>query len=93
MILKKAKILSDVMSGIIICAQAKIEKELKGMEAFDEDSATDAEAAKINFKPILDLMEKKGLIGRTFNGKIFMTKKGQENQMKRNLPLIVKIIN
>jgi hypothetical protein len=35
------------MSGIIVCAQAKIEKELKDREAFDEGSAADAEEAKI----------------------------------------------
>ena len=72
------------MAGIIICAQAKIEKELQKMEAFDENSAADAEKAKINFKAILDLMERNGLIGRTFNGKIFMTERGQEKQLKPN---------
>jgi hypothetical protein len=80
--LKKAKILSTITSGIIICTQAKIEKELNEMKAFDEYSAADAEEARINFKAMLDLMEKNGLMGRTFNGKIFMTKKGQENQIK-----------
>ena len=74
--------MSTVMSGIIICTQAKIEKELNKMKAFDKYSAADAEEARINFKAILDLMEKNGLIGRTFNGKIFMTKKGQENQIE-----------
>ncbi len=69
------------MSGIIICAQAKIKKELIEMEAFDENSAADAEEAKINFKAILDLMEKNGLIEKTFGGRVFITKKGQENQI------------
>ena len=56
---KKGKNLSNIMSGIISCAQAKIQKELKEREAFDEISAADAEEAKINFKAILDLMERK----------------------------------
>lgn len=69
------------MSGIISSAQAKIQKELKEREAFDETSAADAEEAKINFKVILDLMEKNGLIGRTCDGKIFMTQKEQQKQI------------
>ena len=48
------------------------------MKAFDENSAADEEEEKINFEATLDLMEKNGLIEKTFNGKIFMTKKGQE---------------
>jgi len=72
------------MSGIIICAQAKIEKELQEMKAFDEKSAAAAEEAKINFKAILDLMEKNGLIEKTLNDKIYMTKKGQEKQLEPN---------
>jgi hypothetical protein len=79
--LKKVNPLSDSMSGIIVCAQAKIQKELKKRKAFDESSATDAEEAKINFKSILDLMEKGDLIGRTREGKIFMTQKGQQKQI------------
>jgi hypothetical protein len=75
------KILSDIRSGIIVCAQAKIQKELKEGEAFDESSVTDAEEAKINFKSILDLMERSGLIGRTWEGKIFITQKGQQKQV------------
>jgi hypothetical protein len=78
--------LSDSMSGIILFAQTKIQKELKEREAFDESSAADAEEAKINFKSILDLMEKDGLIGRTREGKIFMTKIGQEKQTKTSSP-------
>ena len=74
--------MSDIMSGIIICAQAKIEKELKDREAFDESSAADAEEAKINFKAILDMMERSGLICRTCEGKIFMAKRGQEKQIR-----------
>ena len=69
------------MSGIILFAQAKIQKELKEREAFDESSAADAEEAKINFKSILDLMEKGGLIERTFEGKIFITQKGQQKKI------------
>jgi hypothetical protein len=74
--------LSDIMSGIIVCAQAKIQKELKERAAFDERSAADAEEANINFKSILDLMERSGLICRTCDGKIYMAKMGREKQIE-----------
>jgi hypothetical protein len=73
--------LSDIMSGIISYAQSKVQKELKDREAFDESSAADAEEAKINFKAILDMMERNGLIVRTREGKIFITKRGREKQI------------
>jgi hypothetical protein len=66
------------IQGIIINARSKIEKALKQRKAFDENTAADAEEAKMNFKGVLDLMEKNGLIGRTSEGKIFMTKQGQK---------------
>lgn len=72
------------MSGIIICAQAKVERELSNRAAFDEGSAADAEEAQINFSVVLDLMEKSGLIGRNCEGKIFMTKKGQQEHIRTN---------
>jgi hypothetical protein len=72
--------LSDIMSSIISIAQAKIGKELQERKAFDENSAADAEEAKINFKAVLDIMERGGLICRTYEGKVFITKKGQEKQ-------------
>jgi hypothetical protein len=42
--------------------------------AFDENSAADGEEAKINYKAILDSIEKNALINRTRESKIFMTK-------------------
>ena len=68
------------MSSIISSAQAKIGKELQQRKAIDENSAADAEEAKINFKAVLVIMERGGLICRTSEGKVFITKKGQEKQ-------------
>ena len=70
------------IQGIIVNARFKIEKALKKRKAFDENTATDAEEAKVNFKGVIDLMEKNGLIARTPDGKIFMTKQGQEKQIR-----------
>ncbi len=60
----------------------KIETALKERKAFDEQSAVNLEDANINFVAILDVMEKSGLIGKTTEGKIFMTTKGQAQHIK-----------
>jgi hypothetical protein len=70
------------VSGIIISTRFRIEKALNERQAFDEHTATDAGEANVNFMPVLDLMERGGLIGRTSEGKIFMTKKGQQKQIR-----------
>jgi len=70
------------IQGIMVNARFKIEKALKQRKAFDENTAADAEEAKVNFKGVIDLMEKNGLIARTPEGKIFMTKQGQEKQIR-----------
>jgi hypothetical protein len=70
------------IQGIIINARYKIEKALKERNAFDENTATDAQEAKVNFVGVLDLMERGGLIARTADGKVFMTQKGLEKQIK-----------
>jgi hypothetical protein len=69
-------------SGIITSTRFKIESALKEKQAFDEKSAADPEAAKVNFQPVLDIMEKSGLISRTPDGRIFMTQKGQEEHIR-----------
>jgi hypothetical protein len=69
-------------AGIIISARLKIEKALQERKAFDHKSATDAKEAKIDIQPLLDLLERRGLIGRTAEGRIFMTKKGQDVQIR-----------
>lgn len=71
------------IQGIIINARFKIEKALEDRKAFDANTAVDAEEAGVNSREVLDLMARDGLIGRTSEGKIFMTKKGQERQMLR----------
>ena len=60
----------------------KIETALKERKAFDEKSAANLEETKINFVAIIDVMEKSGLIGKTPEGKIYMTLKGQEQQIR-----------
>jgi hypothetical protein len=68
--------------GIIISTRYKIETALKERKAFDLKTATNAAEAKINFNAVLEVMEKSGLIGKTPEGKIFMTQKGQEKQIR-----------
>ncbi|MGD6851773.1 MAG: hypothetical protein ACQCN6_06930 [Candidatus Bathyarchaeia archaeon] len=65
-------------SGIIITTRIKIESELKKNKAFDEKSASTFE----DFGAVLDIMERSGLIAKTADGKYFMTKKGQEQQIR-----------
>jgi len=69
-------------TSIITNSRFKIETALKERKAFDEQSAANLEDAKVNFVSILDVMEKSGLIGKTPEGKIFMTPKGQEQQIR-----------
>jgi len=68
--------------GIITNSRFKIETALNERKAFDEQSAANLENAKVNFASILDAVEKIGLIGKTPEGKIFMTPKGQEQQIR-----------
>ncbi len=68
--------------GIIANTRFKIEYALKREGAFDEKSALDAEEAHIDFHAMLDVMEKSGLISRTQEGKVFMTQKGQEENLR-----------
>ncbi len=65
-------------SGIIITTRIKIESELKKNKAFDANSASTFE----DFSAVLDIMQKSGLIDKTADGKYFMTKKGQEQQVR-----------
>jgi hypothetical protein len=69
-------------TSTITNSQFKIETALKEKKAFDELSAVNLEAAKVNFVAILDVMEKSGLIGKTPEGKIYMTTKGQAQHIK-----------
>ncbi len=64
-------------AGIIISTRFKIETILKSKKAFDQQSAAYVQDSKA----MIDLMEKNGLIERTLEGKVFMTKKGIEQQI------------
>ncbi len=68
--------------GIIISTRFRIETALKERNAFNVSSAADVKEARINFVEVLNIMEKGGLIDRTFDGKVFMTQKGLEQQVK-----------
>jgi hypothetical protein len=63
-------------------SRLKIETALKETKAFNEQSAFNLEEAKVNFVNNLDVTEKTGLIGKTPQGKIFMTQKIQEQRMR-----------
>ncbi len=60
----------------------KIETVLKDKKAFNEKNAAAFEETKLDFKESLEIMEKSGLIGKTSEGRIFMTQKGQEQQLR-----------
>jgi hypothetical protein len=64
--------------GIIINARVKIETTLKKDKAFDKESATDI----LEFGAVLDIMQKAGLVEKTGEGKYYMTKKGQDSQIR-----------
>lgn len=64
--------------GIIISSCCKIESALKEKKAYDKKSATDI----LEFGAVLDVMEKGGLIGKTQDGKYYITKKGKQKQLK-----------
>jgi hypothetical protein len=62
--------------GIIISSCC--ENTLKEKKACDKKSLTDS----IEFGAALDVMERDGLIGKTQDGKYFITKKGKQKQLK-----------
>ncbi|NLF87568.1 hypothetical protein GX563_01955 [Candidatus Bathyarchaeota archaeon] len=64
--------------GIIINARIKIESTLKKDKAFDKKSATNI----LEYSAVLDIMQKGGLVEKTADGKYYMTKKGQDKQIR-----------
>jgi len=69
-------------SGIISTTRFRIESVLKERKAFDPHSAADLQQSAVNFQSMLDVMEQSGLIGKTTDGKIFMTQKGRDEQIR-----------
>ena len=69
-------------TGIIVSTRIKIETELKKKRAYDEKTALDPLACNINMQAVLNFMEESGLIAKTVDGKIYMTKKGQSQQLR-----------
>jgi hypothetical protein len=68
-----------VWAGIaIVATRDGVVKVLRESKAFDESTAVDPEEAGINYKRVLNLMEQGGLIGRTSEGKIYLTEKGRK---------------
>jgi hypothetical protein len=67
---------------IVTSTRFKIEAVLKDKKAFNEKSAATFEETELNFKEALYIMEKSGLIGKTSEGRIFMTQKGQDQQLR-----------
>jgi hypothetical protein len=64
--------------GIIINARVKIETALKKDKAFDKETATGI----LEYGAVLDIMQKGGLVEKTADGKYYMTKKGQDKQIR-----------
>jgi hypothetical protein len=64
-----------------------IEGVLKEKRAFDEKTAADLAVVNLDLIPVLDIMEKGGLIARTVEGKVYITSKGLE-QSNRGFKVI-----
>jgi hypothetical protein len=65
-------------TSINVNSRLDIEGVLKEKRAFDEKTAADLVVANLDLIPVLDIMQKSGLIARTVEGKFFMTSKGVE---------------
>jgi hypothetical protein len=68
-------------AGIIVSSRFSIESELKKKHAYDEQSALTVDNCMRNFAAVIKIMEGSGLIGKTVDGKIYMTKKGKAQQL------------
>jgi hypothetical protein len=69
-------------TGIIADTRVKIEMALKDKRAFDVKTAADLQVANLDLVPVLDIMEKGGLIARTPEGKVYMTQKGHDQSTR-----------
>ena len=65
-------------TSINVDLRLDIEGALKEKRAFDEKTAADLAVANLDLIPVLDIMQKSGLIARTVEGKVFLTSKGLE---------------
>lgn len=65
-------------TSINVDLRLDIEGALKEKRAFNEKTATDLAVANLDLSPVLDIMQKSGLIARTVEGKVFLTSKGLE---------------
>jgi hypothetical protein len=65
------------IAGILMGMRMKVLKVLKNKGAIDEKTAVNPEEAEINFKRVLEFLEKSGRIGRTSDGKIYLIEKGR----------------
>lgn len=61
----------------ILRQRRKILRTLRDKKAFNKKTAVDPEEAGINYKHVLKLMERGEVIGKTSDGKIYLTEKGQ----------------
>jgi len=70
-----------VEAGIAIAALRKrVETVLEKRRAFNENTAVNPEEAGINYKRILELMNRGGIIAKTPEGKIYLTEKGRKSR-------------
>jgi ribosomal protein S19E (S16A) len=60
----------------------RIETELNNNRAYDEKSAMDPVTSKINIDAVLQIMEETGLVSKTAEGKIYLTQKGKDQQLR-----------
>jgi len=72
--------MGDIVAGILYGTRLKVERVLRERKAFDKNTAVDPEEAGINYKHVLGLMEKGGLIEKTHDGKVYLTGKGSKSR-------------
>jgi hypothetical protein len=69
-------------AGIVADTWLKIETELKEKKAFDKQSAINVDSEQIKWKSALQFMEEGGFIGKTADGKFYLTQKSNDKDLK-----------
>lgn len=64
----------------IAALRKRIERILEKRRAFNENTAVNPEEAGINYKRVLELMNRGGIIAKTPEGKIYLTEKGRKKE-------------
>jgi hypothetical protein len=64
--------------GILVNSEFKVVTSLDQKKAYNDKSATEV----MELDALLDILQKSGVIGKTQDGKYYITKKGRQKQYK-----------